>query len=139
MSLGLSGELQGAIFGALTADAALNALVGAEIYDAPLPSGGSLPLGEHVTLGEEMVKPFGSTTSSGGVHDFDVVVHSTANGFSAAKEVAATIDAILVDSNLTIAGGHLVSLRFLKAKAKRGIAPELRRIEMRFRAVVEDI
>ena len=139
MSLALSGEFQGAIYGALTGDAALVALVGAEIYDAPLPSGGALPLGEHVTLGEEVVKPFGSATSSGGVHDFDVVVHSTANGFAAAKVVAAAVSDVLVDANLSVSGGHLVSLRFVKAKAKRGIAPELRRIEMRFRAVVEDI
>ena len=139
MSLALSGELQGAIFGALVGDAPLAALVGTEIYDAPLPSGGALPLGEHVTLGEEVVKSFGSVTSSGGVHDFDIVVHSTANGFSAAKVVAAAVDAVLVDANLTLVGGHLVALRFVKAKAKRGIAPELRRIEMRFRAVVEDI
>ena len=139
MSLALSGELQGAIYTALIGDAALVALVGVEIYDAPLPSGGALPLGEHVTLGEEVVKPFNSITSSGGVHDFDVVVHSTANGFAAAKVVAAAVDAVLVDTNLPVAGGHLVSLRFVKAKAKRGVAPELRRIEMRFRAVVEDI
>ena len=67
------------------------------------------------------------------------MVHSTANGFSAAKVVAAAISSVLVDANLSVFGGHLVSLRFLKAKAKRGIAPELRRIEMRFRAVVENI
>ncbi len=139
MSLALSGALQGAIYSALTGDAALVALVGVEIYDAPLPSGGALPLGEHVTLGEEVVKPFGSVTSSGGVHDFDVVVHSTANGFAAAKTVAAAVSGVLVDADLAVVGGHLVSLRFLKAKAKRGVAPELRRIEMRFRAVVEDI
>ena len=139
MSLVLSGELQGAIYAALTGDTALVALVGSEIYDAPLPVGGALPLGEHVTLGEEIVKPFGSITSSGGVHDFDVVLHSTANGFAAAKLVAAAVSDVLVDANLSIAGGHLVSLRFIKAKAKRGIAPELRRVEMRFRAVIEDI
>lgn len=139
MSLVLSGELQGAIYAALTGDTALVALVGSEIYDAPLPVGGALPSGEHVTLGEEIVKPFGSITSSGGVHDFDVVLHSTANGFAAAKLVAAAVSDVLVDANLSIAGGHLVSLRFIKAKAKRGIAPELRRVEMRFRAVIEDI
>ena len=139
MSLALSGEFQGAIYGALTGDVALNALVGSEIYDAPLPSGGALPLGEHVTLGEGVVKPFGTVTSSGGVHDFDVVVHSTANGFAAAKLVVAAVSNVLVDANLSVSGGQLVSLRFVKAKAKRGVAPELRRVEMRFRAVVEEI
>ena len=139
MSIALSGELQGAVYTALTGDAALIALVGTEIYDAPLPLGGALPLGEHVTLGEEEVKPFDTATSSGGVHDFEVLVHSTANGFSAAKDAAAAIGAVLIGANLQLASGHLVSLRFLKAKAKRGMAPELRRIEMWFRAVVEDI
>lgn len=139
MSLALSGELQGEIYNALIGDAAVTALVGGEIYDAPLPASGTVPSGEHVTLGEEAVKPFGSVTSSGGVHDFDVVVHSTANGFAAAKVVAAAVSDVLVDANFSISGGHLVSLRFVKAKAKRGLAPELRRIEMRFRAVIEDI
>ena len=137
MSLALSGELQGAVYGALVADAALSALVGSEIFDAPLPSGGSVPPGEFVTLGEEVVKPFGSATSDGAVHDFDVSVHSTASGFAAAKAVAAAVSNVLVDADLVLAGGHLVSLRFVKARAKRGVAPELRRIEMRFRAVVE--
>ncbi|MEE9455220.1 MAG: DUF3168 domain-containing protein [Paracoccaceae bacterium] len=138
MSVALSGELQGAVYGALAADVGLAALVGAEIYDAPLPLGGALPLGEHVTLGEEVVKPFDTVTSSGGVHDFDVLVHSSANGFSAAKAVSAAVGTVLIDASLSLASGNLVSLRFLKARAKRGVAPELRRIEMRFRAVVEN-
>lgn len=138
MSMSLSVALQGAVFAALSGDAALIALVGTEIYDAPLPVGGSLPAGEYVTLGEEVVKPFDTVTSSGGRHDFDVTVHSPANGFSAAKTVSAAIASVLIDANLTIPGGSLISLRFLKAKAKRGVAPELRRIEMRFRAVVEN-
>ncbi|MHA1128845.1 MAG: DUF3168 domain-containing protein, partial [Alphaproteobacteria bacterium] len=104
----------------------------------PLPVGGVLPVGEYVTLGEEIVKPFNSMTSQGGVHDFDVTVHSTANGFGAAKTVGGAIGAVLIDANLTVTGGALISLRFLKARARRGVAPELRRIEMRFRAVVEN-
>ncbi len=139
MSLALSGELQGAVYGALVADPVLAGLVGNEIFDAPLPGGGTLPAGEFVTLGEEVVKPFDTATSSGAVHDFDVSVHSTASGFAAAKAVAAAVSAVLVDANLLLAGGALVSLRFVKARAKRGVAPELRRIEMRFRAVVENV
>lgn len=138
MSFALSADLQGAVFQALAGDAALAVLVGAEIYDAPLPVGGALPVGEYVTLGEEIVKPFNSMTSQGGVHDFDVTVHSTANGFGAAKTVGGAIGAVLIDANLTVTGGALISLRFLKARARRGVAPELRRIEMRFRAVVEN-
>ncbi len=138
MSVALSGELQGVVYTALAADAGLAALVGSDIYDAPLPLGGVLPTGEYVTLGEENVKPFNTMTSSGGVHDFDVIVHSAANGFGAAKTVSAAISAVLVDANLSLTNGNMVSLRFLKARAKRGVAPELRRIKMRFQAVVEN-
>lgn len=138
MSLNLSGELQGAIFTKLSNDPTLVSLVGSEIYDAPLPSGGGLPEGEHITLGEETVLPFNSMTSSGGVHDFFVTVHSTANGFNGAKDVSSAVCKALVDENLSLNNGHLVSLRYMKARARRGVAPELRRIEMRFRAVVED-
>jgi len=139
MSLVLSGVLQGAIFDILMADAALNALVGGEIYDAPLPSGGTFPAGEHVTLGEEIVKPFDTVTSSGGVHDFEVTVHSSANGFAGVKAAAGAVLTALIGANWSLSGGHLVSVRLLKARAKRGVAPELRRVEMRFRAVVEEI
>ncbi len=138
MSLALSGELQGAIYTALVNDTALVALVGAEIYDAPLPSGGALPEGEHVTLGEEAVKPFNTMTSRGSVHDVDIFVHSTASGFSAAKEVIKAIGDALDDATLPLAGGYMVRLQFLKARARRGVAPELRRVELRFRAVLEE-
>lgn len=139
MSLALSGALQGAIYDILMTDTALMALVGGEIYDAPLPSGGAFPTGEHVTLGEEIVKPFDSVTSSGGVHDFEVTVHSTANGFAGAKAVSAAVLTALISASWSLSGGHLVSVRLLKARAKRGVTPELRRVEMRFRAVVEEI
>ncbi len=139
MSMALSAALQGAVYAALVADPALVALVGSEVYDAPLPVGSSLPPGEFVTLGEEVVRPFGSVTSSGAVHDFVVSVHSTASGFGAAKAVAAAVSAVLVDAALPVSGGALVALRFVKAQAKRGVAPELRRIDMRFRAVVENV
>lgn len=138
MSITLSGELQEAVYVALAADGPLAALVGTEIYDAPLPSGGTLPVGEHVTLGEEVVKPFNTMTSSGGVHEFDVTVHSGANGFGSGKAVAAAVGNVLIDANLPLANGNMVNLGFLKARARRGVAPELRRIELRFRAVVEN-
>ncbi len=138
MSLALSGELQGAVYTALANDAALMALVGNEIYDAPLPSGGALPEGEHVTLGEETVKPFNTMTSRGAVHDIDIFVHSTASGFSAAKDVIRAIGDVLDDSTLSLASGNMVRLHFLKARARRGVAPELRRVELRFRAVLEE-
>jgi len=137
MTLALSGALQGAIYAALVNDAGVTALVGAEIYDAPLPSGGAVPAGEFITLGPENVKPFNTATSEGAVHDFSVSIHSGANGFDAAKAVAAAVSTVLIDANLPISGGALVALRFVKAEAKRGIAPELRRIDMRFRAVLE--
>ena len=41
------------------------------------------------------------------------------------------------DAPLALEAGRLVALRFLRAGAERGRAPEKRRVSLRFRAVVD--
>ena len=136
MSFAFSTGLQGKIFERLTADAGLTALVGGAIYDAPLqPATDAAP--DFVTLGEETVRANDTKTSSGAIHDFTVTVHSARDGFDAAKRIAAAICACLVDAPLALEAGRLVALRFLRAGAERGRAPEKRRVSLRFRAVVD--
>jgi len=65
-------------------------------------------------------------------------VISDATGFLAAKEIAVAISDALVGAALVLTRGHLVSLQFLKAVAKRLSEGEARRIDLRFRARVED-
>ena len=92
---------------------------------------------DYITLGEETVRPNGTKTSGGAIHDFTVTVHSGRDGFAAAKEIAAAVCDCLIDAPIVLEAGRLVALRFLRAGAERGRAPEKRRVSLRFRAVVD--
>ncbi len=137
MSCVWSADLQAAVYARLTQDPELWDLVGERIFDAPLEAEPDEATPEHVTLGEELVRPWNSKTSEGAMHDFDVSVHSRRDGFSAAKRIAGAICAALVDAPLAVEGGRLVALRFVRAKAERGRAPEKRKVTLRFRAVLD--
>ena len=64
MSYAVSGGLQAAVFAALTADPALGALVGSDIYDA-VPAG-SVP-DIYVRLGSETVREASDASGAGAV------------------------------------------------------------------------
>jgi hypothetical protein len=139
MSGFFAAELQAGVYRRLADDTALAGLVGAAIYDAPLEPGPSDPAAaDYVTLGEETVRANDTKTSRGTVHDFTVTVHSSRDGFDRAKRIAAAIFDCLVDAPLAVEGGRVVALRFLRAGAERGRAPEKRRIGLRFRAVIDE-
>jgi len=136
MSYAVASALQAAVFAAVSGDVAVQGLVGSDVFDA-LPSG-SLPL-TYVVLGEEIVRPRSDGTAYGAVHDFTVSVFSDAAGFASAKAVAVAVSDALVDASLVLSRGALVSLVFKRARADRGKSPNGRRIDLRFRARVEDI
>jgi Protein of unknown function (DUF3168) len=129
-----SAGLQAAVYRRLADDAALAALAGGGVHDAPLEVA---PDADYVTLGEETVRANDTKTSVGALHDFTVAVHSPRDGFDTAKRIAAAVCAALVDAPLALEAGRLVALRFRGAGAARGPAPEKRRITLRFRAVVD--
>ncbi|MCA0961364.1 DUF3168 domain-containing protein [Salipiger bermudensis] len=133
MSYAMSAALQSAIYQRLAGDAALEALVGGHIYDAP--PAGPLP-GLYMTLGAETVRDASDADGHGAWHDLTLAVVSDAAGFQSAKEAAAASDA-LDDAPLALTRGRLVSLRFRRARARRE-SGGLRRIDMIFRARVED-
>ena len=135
MSYGTSAALQTAVYQALVADTALQALVGTAIYDAP--PAGVLP-STYVTLGEEDASDASTQTGSGALHDITVTVNSDAAGFATAKAVAAAISDVLDGAVLTLTRGHLVGLWFRRARARRVGVGDQRRIDLRFRARTED-
>lgn len=135
MSYGAASALQEAVFARLVADATLAGLVGGAIYDAP-PTG-ELPV-TYVSLGAEDVRDRSDMTGRGARHDFIISVISDAAGFAQAKAAASAVSDALVDAPLTLARGHLVSLNFLRATARRVDTGRTRRIDLRFRARVED-
>lgn len=134
MSYGVSEALQRAIFDRLTADAALAGL-GAAVHDT-LPEGGAPEL--YVALGPERVRDRSDATGAGALHDVAVSVVAAAGGFAAAKAAATAVSDALADADLALARGRLVSLRFLRARAGRAGDGAKRRIDLTFRARVED-
>ena len=135
MSFAISGPLQAAVYVALTSDAALTALVGADIYDA-VPAG-PLPA-TYVRLGSESATDASDISGNGAIHRLSVSVITTDPGFAAAKEVAAAISDALQDAALPLSRGQLISLRFEQANATRSDGGSTRQIDMRFRARVSD-
>jgi hypothetical protein len=135
MSYAVASALQGAVYQALSSDEALGGLVGDAIYDA-VPSGKLPDL--HVNLGPETVKDASDKSGHGADHRFTVSVVSAAPGFANAKAVAAAICDVLVDADLPLDRGRLVSLSFDRATARRVDNDTGRRIDLRFRARVED-
>lgn len=135
MSYGMAGALQSAVYQALVNDTALQALVGAAIYDAPPP--GPLPA-TFVTLGEEEVRDASALRAGGARHDFSVSVISDAAGFATAKAAAQAISDTLTGAELPLTRGQLVALWFLRARARRVDDGDRRRIDLRFRARIAD-
>ena len=129
MSYAGSLSLQTAMFGVLSADAALGALVGSEIYEAP-PSGPVPDL--YVSLGAERVSDRSTSSGPGARHDMTVSVVCAAGGFARAKEAAAAASAVLDGARPALSDGTTTALRFLRARASR--RGEIRRIDLIFRA-----
>lgn len=135
MSYAAAGALQRAIFEVLSQDSALGALVGNAIHDEMPPGAIS---GTLVSLGAEEVRDFSDQTDGGSDHRFTISVVSDAEGFSVAKAAAGAVSDALVDATPVLQRGRIVSLRFLRARARRTRAGQTRRIDLTFRAIVED-
>jgi hypothetical protein len=128
MTMRASAALQAAVFARLST---FPSLAGFAIFDAIPPASFT---GSFVLLGPESVRDQSDVTGTGSEHRFDVSVISDANGFLQAKGVAALVCEALVDQNLTLTVGSLISLQFLRASAKRIDQGVTRRIDMQFRA-----
>ena len=135
MSYGASAALQAGVFQILVADGALAALVGDAIYDE-VPGG---PVtGTFVSLGGGEVRDISDISGGLGDHRFEITIISDAQGFQTAKMVAEAVSDALIDAEPILARGRVVALRFLKARARRVRAGQTRRIDLTFRAIVED-
>jgi hypothetical protein len=135
MSYGAAAALQAAIYQQLVADAALDTLVSGAIYDS-IPPG--TVTGTYVSIGPEDVRDASDQTGRGAFHEFTVSVVTDQAGFQQAKAVAAAVSDALTGATLVMARGHLVGLWFLKARARRVEKADIRRIDLTFRARIED-
>ncbi|WP_073249865.1 DUF3168 domain-containing protein [Shimia gijangensis] len=135
MSYAVSKALQVAIYQRLQGDAGVTSLIGAAIFDE-VPAG-VLPE-TYVSLGAETVLDRSDKSGSGAEHRLTISILSEAAGFADAKAVAVAISDALEGADLTLTRGRLVYLKFDRATARREGTANTRRIDLRFRARVED-
>lgn len=135
MSYGVGAALQAAVYQRLAGDGALDALVSGAIHDS-IPPG--TVTGTYVSLGPEDVRDASDQVGRGALHEFTVSVITDQAGFQQAKAVAAAVSDALTGANLPLSRGRLVGLWFLSARARRVEKADVRRIDLIFRARVED-
>lgn len=134
MSYQSAAALQGAVYARLSTDAALAALIGTAIHDAPPPG---TPPGTYVVLGAEEAFDRSDVTGPGAEHALTISVLSDAAGFMTAKTVAARVCAAMEDPLPPLATGRVVAVWFDRATARRLEGGLTQRIDLRFRARIE--
>ena len=133
MSYGGTLALQRAVYDLLRDDAALGALVGTAIHEAP--PAGEAP-GLWVSLGGERVRDRSSVGGAGARHDVTVSVISEDGGFARAKAAAAAVSDALDGARPALDRGRVTDMSFASARARgRG---RTRRIDMVFRILWDD-
>jgi hypothetical protein len=136
MSYASAAALQEAVFAHLSADPAVTAILGGAIHDA-LPAGPLPPL--YLSLGPEVVRNRSDGSAQGADHDITLSVVADTAGFHLAKTAAAAVCDALAEPDLTLSRGRLVAWHFIKATARRDGAGQRRRIDLTFRARLDDI
>lgn len=135
MSFQHSAALQAAIFSALSGNTALVSWVGSNIFDA-------VPDGEiaqtYVLIGEEKSVDRSDFTGGATRHDITVSVVSSAAGFSDAKVIAAEVCNALEEETLSLATGDLRQIQFRSARSRRDTGGAERRIDVIFRALIDE-
>ncbi len=131
MSYAAASALQSAVYARLTS---FPALAGVTVVDAVAPGNGR---GKFILLGPETANDRSDKSGPGVEHLFQVSVLSDETGFLSAKVIAGHASDALAGAAMTLATGHLVSLNFLRAVARRLKEGENRRIDLIFRARVD--
>ena len=127
-------SLRAAIRDALATDGALTSLLGgARIYDE-VPRAASYP---YVSLGEARVTDFSAGEQPGEEHQLTLHAWSQQGGHREAHMIAGALLQALDDAPLSLAGQHLVNLRFAVADIRREADGRTYHALVRFRAVTE--
>ncbi|PWJ19150.1 DUF3168 domain-containing protein [Jannaschia seohaensis] len=134
MTYAMGASLQTAVYGTLASDPALDGMLAGAIYDVVPQRAPDL----FIALGPEDAVGIGDATGQGARHDLRISVVTKREGYSAAKAAAVLVSDALLGAPLSLTRGRLVSLRFLKARARRDEGENTRRIDLWFRARVDD-
>jgi len=133
MSYGMTAALQAAVYGVLSADAGLAAIVGPAVFDA-MPPGPQPEI--YVTLGPEKVRDKSDGSAGGALHEFSVSVVTTGAGFHLAKAAAAAVSDAVLAAPMSLSRGRVSRIHFYRANAVRTKAN--RRIDIWFRARLDE-
>ena len=131
MTYALASGLQSAVYERLASDPAMDAV---PVFDAVPQAAPDL----YVALGHEDAVGRDDASGRGARHDLRLSVVTTRDGYAAAKAAAATVCDVLLAGDLALTRGRVVSLRFLKARARRDEGERTRRIDLWFRARTDD-
>ena len=134
MPTAASAALRAAVHDALTANAALTALLGGpKIYDEP-PRSAAFP---YVTLGEARIADYSTGSEPGEEHQLTLHAWSRQGGQREAHLIAGALLQALDDAPLALADNHLVNFRFAVADVRREADGRTYHALVRFRAVTE--
>ncbi len=134
MPTAASAALRAAVHDALTADAALSAVLGGpKIYDEP-PRAAAFP---YVTLGEARIADFSAGGERGEEHQLTLHAWSREGGHKQAHVIAGALLQALDDAALALADHHLINFRFAVADVRREADGRTYHALVRFRAVTE--
>jgi hypothetical protein len=137
MTMRFSAPLQQALFELLDGYGPL-AGEGVRIFDAAPHTSRDANHYTYVTLGDETVSPWNTSTEPGATHDAVIRVYAPKRGFLSAKIVAAHIHDALASFVPILSTGRVVRHDFVAAKTEREAQGALRRIDLTFRFVIED-
>lgn len=139
MTYALAWALQQGLYQLLTTDAACVSVFGGRVYDAAPPFGPDAEAeGVYLTLGEEEARDWSTGSDTGAEHLVRLDVHAPRQSYGEAKAAAAAVSDAVLSGTMTLPRGRQINARFVDAKTGRDEAGRLRRIEMRFRIVLED-
>ncbi len=138
MTYAFAWSLQQALFAALSADPALNALIGGRIYDeAPHAAAMTRESGPWLVLGDEQVDAWSTATDRGAAHAIQISAVGAERGFGVLKRVADAVCEVALGP-LTLTRGRVATANFLGGRTRRIEGAGLRQIDLRFRLAIED-
>jgi hypothetical protein len=130
---GASFSLQAAIFSALSADTALQSLIGARLYD-DVPRDAVFP---YAVIGDDAESNWDTATEQGSEHIVTVDAWSQGGGHKESKTIADAVRAVLDGALLAPSGQTLIDIRYQGAAFARADDGETYRATLKFRAVLE--
>lgn len=137
MTMRFSAPLQRALFELLSGYGPLQD-DDTRIYDDAPHHSRDASNGVYVTLGDEAVSAWNTSTEIGAVHDATIRIYAPKRGFLSAKTAAAKVHDALSAFAPILSIGRVVRRDFVSAKTQREAQGALRRIDLTFRFVIED-